>query len=121
MALAPATAAALDKNKQQRPENKTEAFSDFVLRLLVLCSYNLISISTPAGKLSFIKALIVCWLGSNTSIKRLCVRISNCSCESLSINGERITLYFSTLVGNGTGPATSAPVRSAASTICLAD
>ncbi len=42
---------------------------------------------------------------------RLCVRISNCSRESLSMNGERITVYLLILVGSGTGPATRVPVR----------
>jgi len=35
--------------------------------------------------------------------------------------GDRITQNFSIPVGSGTGPATAAPVRSAASTICTAD
>ncbi len=66
-------------------------------------------------------ALIVFWLGSRTSISRLWVRISKCSCESLSTNGERITVYRSIRVGSGTGPATFAPVLSAVSTILEAD
>src|SRR5918998_6178064 len=37
------------------------------------------------------------------------------------MNGLRITENFSMRVGSGTGPATSAPVRCAVSTICSAD
>ena len=37
------------------------------------------------------------------------------------MNGERITVYLRMRVGNGTGPATAAPVRSAVSTICFAE
>ena len=55
------------------------------------------------------------------SMSRLCVRISNCSRLSLSMNGERSTVNFSILVGSGTGPTTSAPVRWAVSTIWSAD
>ena len=47
--------------------------------------------------------------GSSTSIRRLCVRISKCSCESLSINAERRIVNRSSLVGKGTGPTTWAP------------
>ncbi len=54
------------------------------------------------------------------SIRRLCVRISKCSRESLSLNGERITQYTFFSVGSGTGPDTLAPVRVAVSTISLA-
>src|SRR5687767_5324039 len=81
----------------------------------------LISTSTPAGRLSLMRALIVFWVGSRISMSRLCVRISSCSCESLSMKGDLMTENFSILVGRGTGPATSAPVRSAVSTICTAD
>src|SRR3970282_2555833 len=35
--------------------------------------------------------------------------------------GLRMTANLSMVVGSGTGPATAAPVRSAASTICRAD
>ena len=79
--------------------------------------YSLISMSTPAGRFRRMSARIVLPLGSRTSIRRLCVRISNCSCESLSMNGDRITQNFSIRVGSGTGPATLAPVASAVSTI----
>src|SRR5581483_10468067 len=54
------------------------------------------------------------------SISRLWVRISKCSRESLSLNGERITQYTFCSVGSGTGPATVAPVRVAVSTISFA-
>src|SRR6516165_577690 len=54
------------------------------------------------------------------SIRRLCVRISKCSRESLSLNGERITQYTFFSVGSGTGPDTLAPVRVAVSTISFA-
>src|SRR6202034_1027662 len=54
------------------------------------------------------------------SIRRLCVRISKCSRESLSLNGERITQYTFFSVGSGTGPDTVAPVRVAVSTISFA-
>jgi hypothetical protein len=54
------------------------------------------------------------------SISRLCVRISKCSRESLSLKGLRITQYTFFSVGSGTGPDTVAPVRSAVSTISLA-
>ena len=54
------------------------------------------------------------------SISRLCVRISKCSRESLSLKGLRITTYTFFSVGSGTGPATVAPVRSAVSTISAA-
>ncbi len=60
-------------------------------------------------------------VGSMMSISRLCVRISNCSRESLSMNGDRSTVYFAISVGSGTGPATRAPVFWAVSTIWLAD
>src|SRR5580693_10784067 len=53
-------------------------------------------------------------------MRRLCVRISKCSRESLSLNGERITQYTFFSVGSGTGPETVAPVRVAVSTISFA-
>ena len=55
------------------------------------------------------------------SITLLCVLISNCSLESLSLCGERITVTTSFLVGNGIGPETFAPVFLAVSTIFWAD
>src|SRR5436189_692734 len=81
----------------------------------------LISISTPAASDSRISASTVFVDGSMMSISRLCVRISNCSRPSLCTKGPRMTVYFSIRVGNGTGPAMSAPVRCAVSTICSAD
>src|SRR5271154_3159565 len=54
------------------------------------------------------------------SIRRLWGRISKCSRESLSLNGERITQYTFFSVGRGTGPDTLAPVRVAVSTISFA-
>src|SRR5262249_40409988 len=51
----------------------------------------LISMSTPAARLSRIRASTVFDEGSRMSISRLWVRISNCSRLSLSMNGERIT------------------------------
>src|SRR5207244_8651935 len=55
------------------------------------------------------------------SSSRLCVRISNCSRDFLSMCGERSTQYLLILVGSGIGPATLAPVRFAVSTISPAD
>src|SRR5918998_2527576 len=54
------------------------------------------------------------------SIRRLCVLISKCSWESLSLKGDFTTAYTFFSVGNGTGPETVAPVRVAVSTISLA-
>src|ERR1700741_4747490 len=54
------------------------------------------------------------------SIRRLCVRISKCSWESLSLKGDLTTAYTFFSVGRGTGPETVAPVRVAVSTISLA-
>lgn len=51
------------------------------------------------------------------SSKRLCVRISNCSRDFLFTCGERKTVNFSILFGNGIGPRTCAPVRLAVFTI----
>ena len=45
------------------------------------------------------------------SMRRLCVRLSNCSMDFLSTCGERLTVSFSILVGSGTGPETRAPER----------
>src|ERR1043166_5106905 len=73
--------------------------------------------STPAASESRIRESTVFELGSRMSTRRLCVRISNCSRLSLSMNGDRRTVNFSIRVGSGTGPTTSAPVRCAVSTI----
>src|SRR4051812_7111618 len=76
---------------------------------------------TPAGRWSRRwSESTVFGVGWWMSISRLCVRISKCSRESLSLNGERITQYTFFSVGNGTGPETVAPVRVAVSTISLA-
>src|SRR5580704_9827812 len=80
-----------------------------------------ISISTPAGRWSRRwSESTVFGVGWWMSISRLCVRISKCSRESLSLNGERITQYTFFSVGSGTGPETVAPVRVAVSTISFA-
>ena len=77
----------------------------------------LISTSTPAERSNFISASSVCCVGSKMSSKRLCVRISNCSRDFLSMWTERSTQYLLIFVGSGIGPATLAPVRFAVSTI----
>src|SRR3954462_5960196 len=77
--------------------------------------------STPAGRWSRRwSESTVLGEGWWMSISRLCVRISKCSRESLSLKGLRITTYTFFSVGSGTGPETVAPVRSAVSTISLA-
>src|SRR3989442_1285121 len=81
----------------------------------------LISTSTPGGRSSFISASTVSGVGSRMSISRLCVRISNCSRDFLSTCGERSTVQRLMVVGSGMGPATSAPVRFAVSTISRVD
>src|SRR5215207_7630386 len=81
----------------------------------------LISTSTPAGRSSFMSASTVCGVGSRMSIRRLCVRISNCSRDFLSTWGERRTVHLFLEVGSGIGPATRAPVRFAVSTISDVD
>ena len=55
------------------------------------------------------------------SIRRLCVRISNCSRLSLCLWGERRIVTISFSVGSGIGPDTRALVRFAASTMRAAD
>ena len=77
----------------------------------------MIVISTPAGKLSFFSSSTVCAVGSQMSMIRLCVRISNWSIDFLLMCGERLTVNFSMRVGSGTGPATRAPERFAVSTM----
>src|SRR6185312_2618325 len=82
---------------------------------------NRISMSTPAGRWSSRwSESTVFGVGWWMSISRLCVRISKCSRESLSLNGERITQYTFFSVGSGTGPVMVAPVRVAVSTISFA-
>src|SRR5438105_7686923 len=53
--------------------------------------HSLISMSTPAGRSSRISESTVFGVGEWMSIRRLCVRTSKCSRESLSLNGLRIT------------------------------
>ncbi|EFM50013.1 hypothetical protein HMPREF0299_6005 [Corynebacterium matruchotii ATCC 14266] len=77
--------------------------------------------STLAGRSMRMSASTVFGVGSRMSIKRLCVRISKCSRESLYLWGERITAYTFFSVGSGTGPTTRAPVRVTVSTILRAD
>ena len=60
-------------------------------------------------------------VGSRMSIRRLCVRISKCSRESLYLWGERMTQKTFFSVGSGTGPTTVAPVRVTVSTILRAE
>src|SRR5581483_4818689 len=86
-----------------------------------LCHHSLISMSTPAGRSSRISWSIVFGVGLRMSMRRLCVRTSKCSRESLSLNGLRITQYTFFSVGRGTGPVIVAPLRCAVSTICWAD
>ena len=77
--------------------------------------------STPAGRSSRISESTVFGVGSMMSIRRLCVRISKCSRESLYLCGDRMTQYTFFSVGSGTGPATFAPVRATVSTIFRAE
>ena len=83
--------------------------------------YSLISMSTPAGRSNFTRASTVLGVGSKISTNLLWERISNCSLESLSINGDLRTQYLLVSVGKGIGPDTLAPVLLAVSTILLAD
>src|SRR4051794_9086447 len=83
--------------------------------------HSLISMSTPAGRSSRISESTVFGVGEWMSMSRLCVRISKCSRESLSLNGLRITQYTFFSVGRGTGPVMVAPERSAVSTMSRAD
>jgi hypothetical protein len=76
---------------------------------------------TPDGKSSFIKASTVFGVGFTMSIRRLCVRISNCSRESLYLCVARMIVYRLRSVGNGIGPEIVAPVLFAVSTILSAD
>src|SRR5699024_11093389 len=91
----------------------------FVIRLhLLYCTYyNFISISTPDGRSHLRNESTVCGVGLSMSIKRLCVRISNCSLASLYLCGDlRIVKTFLS-VGNGIGPDTAAPARFAVLTL----
>src|SRR6185437_390871 len=86
-----------------------------------LAHQSLISMSTPAGRSSRMSESTVFGVGWWMSISRLCVRISKCSRESLSLNGPRMTQYTFFSVGSGTGPDTVAPDRWAVSTMERAD
>ena len=81
----------------------------------------MISISTPDGNCSRISASTVFDVGSRMSMRRLCVRISNCSWGVLiDVGGaDHAELLDPRRQRHGAG--TAAPVRSAASTICTAD
>ena len=54
------------------------------------------------------------------SIRRACVRISNCSRAVLWTKVDLFTVNFSILVGRGIGPAIREPVLSAVSMMSLA-
>ena len=54
-------------------------------------------------------------------MRRVCVRISNCSRDFLSTCGERSTVHLFFSVGSGIGPVSRAPVRRAVSTISVVD
>src|SRR2546426_4836644 len=101
----------------QIPQDLRQAGAYFVCSL----PNALISISTPDGRSSFVRASMVVAFGSRMSISLLCVRISNCSRDFLSLCGERRTQYLFLTVGSGIGPATCAPVLFAVETISLAD
>ena len=58
---------------------------------------------------------MVLGVGSTMSMRRLWMRISKCSRESLSLWGERITVKRCFSVGKGTGPRTVAWVRTTVS------
>src|SRR5262249_21737231 len=75
----------------------------FSIRYFAACSRPkaLISTSTPGGRSSFIKASTVSGVGSRMSIRRLCVRISNCSRDFLSTCGDRRTVQRLITVGRG--------------------
>ena len=76
-------------------QRKLESYRFFFLRFLwslvtpprlivhYYINYSLISMSTPDGKSKRINESTVCGVGLTMSIRRLCVRISNCSRESL--------------------------------------
>src|SRR5205814_6995959 len=83
--------------------------------------HSLISMSTPAGRSRRMSESTVFGVGEWMSIRRLCVRTSKCSRESLSLKGLRITQYTFFSVGRGTGPVMVAPVRWAVSTIDCAE
>lgn len=75
---------------------------------------------TPAGRSRFERESIVLGEGSIISIRRLCTRVSKCSCESLSVNGDLRDEIRVLLVGSGVGPIIFAPVAMAVSRIFVA-
>src|SRR5918912_3312596 len=77
--------------------------------------------STPAGSSMRCRESTVLGLGSRMSRRRLWMRISKCSRESLSLWGLRITVQRCFSVGSGTGPRTLAWVRTTVSTIFFVD
>src|SRR5664280_2081505 len=76
---------------------------------------------TSAGRSSRINESTALGVGSTMSIRRLWVRISNCSRLSLYLCGERMTTKTFFSVGSGTGPTTVAPARVTVSTILRAE
>src|SRR5450756_201099 len=76
---------------------------------------------TSAGRSRRINESTALGVGSTMSIRRLWVRISNCSRLSLYLCGERITTKTFFSVGSGTGPTTVAPARVTVSTILRAE
>src|SRR5439155_23011274 len=84
---------------------------DALRRSHVVRPYSLISMSTPAERLRRWSSCTVLAVASMMSISRLWVSIWKCSRLSLSLWGDRITVYSERSVGRGTGPTTRAPVR----------
>src|SRR5699024_3759791 len=82
---------------------------------------SLISMLTSAGRSRRMSESTAFGVGSTMSIRRLCVRISKCSRESLYLWGERITQNTFFSVGSGTGPTTVAPALETVSTILRAE
>src|SRR5699024_1367593 len=82
---------------------------------------SLISMLTSAGRSRRMSESTAFGVGSTMSIRRLCVRISKCSRESLYLCGERITQNTFFSVGSGTGPTTVAPALVTVSTILRAE
>src|SRR5665648_478230 len=76
---------------------------------------------TSAGRSRRINESTALGVGSTMSIRRLWVRISNCSRLSLYLCGERMTTKTFFSVGSGTGPTTVAPARVTVSTILRAE
>src|SRR3989338_1842570 len=76
---------------------------------------------TPDGRLRFVRASITFGEGFRMSMRRLWMRISNCSRASLWTNVERFTVQRWVSVGSGTGPTTTASKRAAVSIICFTD